>query len=179
MKENQILGPKVRTAMVEGSWNAMLAIVKMKMEMEYLLPTSSSRSESMEVTDALEMTPLSRRLSEQRRPAMLQRRRSTFRRMVVRHSSSVLSLSVKMVSCSSSRSSRTDSSAECWLGGRFVIALLMVDGGEERAAGACDGGLIMCVAHEEPYRLSYARECGVHGWYAKAPHFATEVVDPG
>jgi hypothetical protein len=31
MKANHIRGPKVRTAIVLGSWKAMLAIVKMKM----------------------------------------------------------------------------------------------------------------------------------------------------
>ena len=34
MKENQMRGPKVRTAIVEGSWKAMLAMVKMKIETE-------------------------------------------------------------------------------------------------------------------------------------------------
>jgi hypothetical protein len=54
INENQMRGPNVRTAIVDGSWNAMLAMVKMKMETEYRFPTSSSRSESMLVTDALE-----------------------------------------------------------------------------------------------------------------------------
>jgi hypothetical protein len=31
MKANHLRGPKVRTAIVLGSWKAMLAIVKMKM----------------------------------------------------------------------------------------------------------------------------------------------------
>jgi hypothetical protein len=34
MKLNQILGPNVRTAMVDGSWNAMDAMVKMKIDTE-------------------------------------------------------------------------------------------------------------------------------------------------
>ncbi|EAT77443.1 hypothetical protein SNOG_15218 [Parastagonospora nodorum SN15] len=60
MKANQIRGPNVLTAIVDGSWKAMLAIVKMKIETEYLLPTLSSKSLSIEVTEAEEMTPESK-----------------------------------------------------------------------------------------------------------------------
>jgi len=122
MKANQIRGPKVRTAIVDGSWKAMLAIVKINMETEYRLPTFNSRSLSIEVTDALEMTPLSSRLSEHKIPAMLQSRRSTFRRILLRHSSSILSLSPSSsASCCWSCNSRMDSSADCWLDALFFI----------------------------------------------------------
>ena len=124
IKANQIRGPKVRTAIVDGNWKAMLAIVKMKIETEYLLPMSSSRSLSIDVTDALDITPLSSRLSEHKIPAMLQSRRSTFMRMLLRHSSSILSLSWSSDSSYvSSCTSRIDSSAECWLAALFVMFL--------------------------------------------------------
>ncbi len=44
------------------------------------MPWSKPRSESMLVTEALEMMPLSRRLSEQSRPAIVHNRTSTFTR---------------------------------------------------------------------------------------------------
>ncbi len=78
---NQMRGPKVRTATVQGSWNAMLDRVKTKMATEKRLPWSKPKSESIEVTDALEMTPLSRRSRLQRIPAIVHSRRSTFSRM--------------------------------------------------------------------------------------------------
>jgi hypothetical protein len=79
MKANHLLGPKVRTAIVLGSWKAILAIVKMKMLTLYLFPVRS-KSVSIDVTEADEMTPESRRFKEQRTPAIVQRRMSTLRR---------------------------------------------------------------------------------------------------
>lgn len=76
---NHILGPNFLTAIVEGSWKAMLEIVKMKMATLYRFP-DKSRSFNIEVTLAEEMIPESRRLREHKMPAMVQRRRSTFRR---------------------------------------------------------------------------------------------------
>lgn len=78
INENQRRGPNVLTAIVDGSWKQMLAIVKMKMETEYRLPLSRSRSDNMEVTEALEMTPLSSKLRLHKIPAIVQRRKSTF-----------------------------------------------------------------------------------------------------
>lgn len=76
---NQILGPNSLTAMVDGSWNVTLAMVKMKIATEYLFP-SSPRSPIILVTEALEMTPLSSRRRLHRMAAMVHRRRSTLRR---------------------------------------------------------------------------------------------------
>lgn len=57
----------------------MEAIVKMKMLTLYLFPVSS-RSVSIEVTDAELIIPESRRLREQRMPAIVQSLRSILRR---------------------------------------------------------------------------------------------------
>lgn len=122
MNANQILGPNVLTAMVDGSWNAILAMVKIKMDTEYRLPTSSSKSLSMDVTEADEMTPLSSRFKLQRMPAMVQRRRSTFNLMLSAHSASIPSLSGGMIAwCSSCWTSWMDSSTEVWLGEVFML----------------------------------------------------------
>jgi hypothetical protein len=124
MNENQILGPNVLTAIVEGSWKAMLAIVKMKMETEYRLPTSNSRSLNMEVTEAEDMTPLSRRLRLHNKPAILQRRKSTFNRIPFSQASSMPSLSLsRTASCSSRCTSRMESSSDARLPGNFDILL--------------------------------------------------------
>lgn len=79
MPANQIRGPNSLTAMVEGSWNVTLAIVKIKIAIEYLLPPSP-RSSIILVTEALEMTPLSSKSRLHRMAAMVHRRRSTLRR---------------------------------------------------------------------------------------------------
>jgi len=63
INENQMRGPNFLTAIVEGSWKVMLAIVKMKMLMLNLLPYRP-RSSGMEVTEAEDITPESRRLRE-------------------------------------------------------------------------------------------------------------------
>ena len=102
MKENHSRGPNLRTAIVDGNWKVILAIVKMKMLTEYRFPVSS-KSEIMEVTDAELITPESRRLSEQRMPAMVHNRRSTFLRRL---------LSRSLVTCASS---------SCCSGSRGVV----------------------------------------------------------
>ena len=79
MTLNQIRGPNVRTAIVDGSWKTMLEIVKMKIETENRFPVRS-RSLIIEVTEADDITPESRRFRLHNRPAMVQRRRSTFSR---------------------------------------------------------------------------------------------------
>lgn len=79
IRERKILGPTNRTQIVAGSWKTMLLTVKMNMLTEYLLPVRS-RSDNILVTEADEMTPESSRFRLHRRPAMLQRRRSTLRR---------------------------------------------------------------------------------------------------
>ena len=104
MKENHSLGPNLRTAIVDGSWKVILAIVKMKMLTEYRFPTRS-KSEIIEVTDAELITPESRRLSEQRMPAMVHNRRSTLRRRLL------------------SRSLATCASSPCSTGSRGVVLL--------------------------------------------------------
>ena len=72
-------GPITRRRMVAGSWKQILDTVKMKMATLKRLPVRD-RSVGMLVTEAEERMPLSRRLREQRMPAMVQRRRSTLRR---------------------------------------------------------------------------------------------------
>ncbi|KAG9796038.1 hypothetical protein KCU88_g305, partial [Aureobasidium melanogenum] len=67
--EKNILGPTSRNKIVAGSWKHTEATVKMNMETEYLSPLRS-RSDSMLVTDADEMMPLSSRFKLQRTPAI-------------------------------------------------------------------------------------------------------------
>jgi hypothetical protein len=69
-------GPTTRTGIVEGSWNTILLTVKMNMAMEKRLPVRS-RSFGIEVTEADEIMPLSRRLRLHRRPAIEQSCRFT------------------------------------------------------------------------------------------------------
>ena len=66
MNENHILGPKVRTAIVDGNWNAMLAIVKMKI-------LTDIRSPSRPISAGIEVT-------KQRMPAIVHSRKSTLSR---------------------------------------------------------------------------------------------------
>lgn len=68
-------GPTMRTRTVEGNWNIMLLTVKMKIDTEKRLPVSP-RSCGIDVTEAEERIPLSSRLRLQRRPAIVQSRKS-------------------------------------------------------------------------------------------------------
>ena len=72
MIAKKILGPRMRTARVAGSWKQTLAAVKIKMETEYRLPWFNPRSFNMLVTDALEIIPLSNKLRLHNRPPMVQ-----------------------------------------------------------------------------------------------------------
>lgn len=80
VKAKNILGPIRRTAMVAGSWKQRAAIVNIRMATEYRFPSASPRSFNIDVTDALEMMPLSSKFKLQSKPAIVHSRRSTFDR---------------------------------------------------------------------------------------------------
>lgn len=74
----KILGPKRRTATVAGNWKDTLATVKMRIATEKRFPRSSSRSFSIDVTEALEIIPLSIRFKLVNKPPMVHSLMSIF-----------------------------------------------------------------------------------------------------
>lgn len=95
------LGPNLRTAMVDGSWNTIEEIVKMNILTLYRLPCRS-RSSRIDVTLADEMIPLSSKLREQRMAAIEHNRRSILRRSRFSSLRSIFELTSTLWSSSSS-----------------------------------------------------------------------------
>ena len=97
-----ILGPRRRTVMVAGSWKHTLATVKIRIATEKRFPRSSSRSCSMEVTEALEIIPLSIRFRLANKPPIVQSLRSIFHFNLFSLSDALGSSSMDLVLCSTS-----------------------------------------------------------------------------
>lgn len=96
----KILGPRRRTAMVAGSWKHTLATVKMRIDTEKRLSRSRPRSCSMDVTEALEIMPLSIKFKLVNTPPMVQSLRSIFHFNFFSLSDSPESSSIDLLLCS-------------------------------------------------------------------------------
>lgn len=102
MHVKKILGPRRRTMMVAGSWKHTLATVKIRIATEKRFPRSSSRSCSMDVTEALEIIPLSIRFRLASKPPIVQSLRSIFHFNLFSLSDALASSSMDPVLCSTS-----------------------------------------------------------------------------
>ena len=80
MTAKKIGGPTNLMTTVAGSWKQIEETVNMKIAIEYRSPVKD-KSESIDVTAAEDMMPLSKRFKLHSKPAIEQSRISTFRRI--------------------------------------------------------------------------------------------------